>query len=83
MARSDSVTGNPRDTLLVEWRRVAKDAIELPKAERMPRHAREEISMGETYDFEYVPTKPGALRIEVRVAVPRPRLTVRAPIRVE
>ena len=82
-ARPDSVTGNPRDTLLVAWRRVAKDAIELPEAERRPRQAREEISMGETHDFEYVPTKPGALRIEVRVAVPRPRLMVRAPIRVE
>ena len=82
-ARPDSVAGNPRDTSLVEWRPVAKDAIELPDAERALRPAREVISMGETYDFEFVPTKRGALRIEVRVSVPRPRLMVRAPIRVE
>jgi len=82
-ARPDSVTGNPRDTLLVEWRAVAKDAIELPESERTLRPARELVSMGETYDFELVPTKRGELRIEVRVSVPRPRLMVRAPIRVE
>ena len=82
-ARPDSVTGNPRDTSLVEWRPVAKDAIELPDAERTLRPAREVVSMGETYDFEFVPTKRGELRIEVRVSVPRPRLMVRAPIRVE
>ena len=82
-ARPDSVTGNPRDTSLVEWRPVAKDAIELPDAERTLRPAREVVTMGETYDFEFVPTKRGELRIEVRVSVPRPRLMVRAPIRVE
>jgi FtsP/CotA-like multicopper oxidase with cupredoxin domain len=82
-ARPDSVRGNPRDTSLVQWRPVAKDAIEIPEAERAIRSAREVISMGETYDFEFVPTKRGELRIEVRVSVPVPRLMVRAPIRVE
>lgn len=82
-ARPDSVRGNPRDTSIVQWRRVAKDAIEVPETERALRAAREVISMGETHDFEFVPTQRGNLRIEVRVAVPRPRLMVRAPIRVE
>lgn len=81
--RRDSVSGNPRDTSLVQWRRVAKDAIEAPEAERSLRAAREVVSMGETYDFEFVPATRGDLRIEVRVSVPRPRLMVRAPIRVE
>ena len=82
-ARRDSVRGNPRDTSLVQWRPVAKDAIERPEAQRALRSAREEISMGETYDFEFVPTSRGELRIEVRVSVPQPRLMVRVPIRVE
>ena len=81
--RPDSVIGNLRDTSLVQWRRIAKDAIEVPEADQTLRAAREVISMGETYDFEFVPAKRGELRIEVRVAVPQPRLMVRAPIRVE
>jgi len=82
-ARPDSVRGNPRDTSIVEWRPVAKDAVELPEAERTLRSARQQITMGETYDYEFIPTKRGEFRIEVRVSVPRPRLMVRAPIRVE
>ena len=81
-ARADSV-GSRNDTSIVQWRRVAKDGRELPETQRALRPASEVIGMGETYDFEFVPTKRGELRIEVRVAVPRPRLMVRAPIRVE
>jgi hypothetical protein len=40
-------------------------------------------TMGETHDFVFEPTKPGQLRMEIRVSVPRPRLMVRMPIRVE
>jgi FtsP/CotA-like multicopper oxidase with cupredoxin domain len=82
-ARVDSVAGNPRDTLLAQWRPLAKDAMELPKAEQAMRPARQVVTMGETYDFAFLPTKPGQLRLEVRVSVPRPRLMVRVPIRVE
>ena len=82
-ARRDSVTLNPPDPSVVEWRPVAKDAIELPDAERTLRRARQEITMGETHDFEFTPSSRGELRIEVRVQVPRPRLMVRVPIRVE
>ena len=82
-ARADSVEGNRRDTLLVQWVPLAKDAIELPQAERTLRPARQVVTMGETYDFAFVPVKPGRLRMEVRVSVPRPRLMVRVPIRVE
>jgi FtsP/CotA-like multicopper oxidase with cupredoxin domain len=81
--RADSAAGTRIDPSIVQWRRVAKDGRELPEAERALGPARESISMGETYDFEFVPAKRGALRIEVRVAVPMPRLMVRAPIRVE
>jgi FtsP/CotA-like multicopper oxidase with cupredoxin domain len=82
-ARADSVVGNPRDTLLVQWRPLAKDGIELPGPEQTLRDARQVVPMGETYDFAFVPIKPGHLRMEVRVSVPRPRLMVRLPIRVE
>ena len=82
-ARADSVTGNPLDSLLVQWRPLAKDAIELPHAEQTMRPARQVVTMGETYDFAFVPDKPGLLRMEVRVSVPIPRLMVRVPIRVE
>ena len=82
-ARADNVAGNPVDTLLVQWRLVAKDAIELPQADQTLRAAREVITMGETRDFVFEPAKPGQLRMEVRVSVPRPRVMVRMPIRVE
>ena len=82
-ARADSVTGNPLDSLLVQWRPLAKDAIELPHAEQTMRPARQVVTMGETYDFAFVPDKPGLLRMEVRVSVPIPRLMVRVPIRVQ
>ncbi len=82
-ARPDSSFANLRDTLIVEWRPVAKDGADLPDRDRTPRRARQEVSMGETYDFEFLPAKRGELRIEVRVTVPQPRLVVRVPVRVE
>ena len=81
--RADSVVGNPRDTLLAQWLPLAKDAMELPPSAQTMRPARQVVTMGETYDFVFAPTKPGHLRLEVRVSVPRPRLMVRVPIRVE
>lgn len=47
------------------------------------RPARHIVSMGETYDFEFVPEGRGNLRLEVRQLGPAGRLLVRAPIRVE
>jgi FtsP/CotA-like multicopper oxidase with cupredoxin domain len=81
-ARPDSSYANLRDTLVVRWRPVAKDGRDLPPAEQAPRLARQIVSMGETYDFEYVPAGPGTLRLEVRAAGARGRLLARAPIRV-
>ena len=82
-ARPDSSFANLRDTLVLRWRPVAKDGADLPPAARAPRLARQIVSMGETYDFEFVPDRRGELRLEVRGAGPRARLLVRAPIRVE
>jgi FtsP/CotA-like multicopper oxidase with cupredoxin domain len=57
-----------RDTSLVQWRALAKDGADLPAAKRVTGRARQQISIGETYDFEVVPEKPGEMQLEVRSA---------------
>jgi FtsP/CotA-like multicopper oxidase with cupredoxin domain len=57
-----------RDSTLVEWRPVAKDAVPLTAARMAPREAMQSISIGETYDFEFTPRAAGDYRIEVRAA---------------
>jgi FtsP/CotA-like multicopper oxidase with cupredoxin domain len=49
----------------VQWRAVAKDGADLPPVQATPRAASQQIAVGETYDFEYVPTAPAELRLEV------------------
>jgi len=82
-ARSDSLAAIARDTMLVRWRPVAKDAFDLPMPARAPRLAEQIVSIGETYDAEYTPTASGVLRIEVRNAGGNHALLIRVPIRVE
>jgi len=80
-ARTDSALRLANDTLLVRWRRLAKDGFALPPAQQILRPARQLVSMGETYDVEYTPERPGTLRLELRG--PKGQLTFRVPIRVE
>jgi len=47
------------------WRALAKDGADLPAAQAIEREARQLISVGETYDFEFAPTTKGDLRLEV------------------
>lgn len=82
-ARPDSSFSNLRDSLVARWRPLAKDGADLPAAAQSPRLAEQIVSMGETYDFEFVPARRGDLRLEVRNAGPHGHLLVRAPIRVE
>lgn len=88
-ARADSSLINVADTMVVQWRPVAKDGADLPVSARGERPAHQIVSMGETYDFEYTPVRRGTLRLEVRAANPPPgfgtpgQLFVRVPIRVE
>jgi FtsP/CotA-like multicopper oxidase with cupredoxin domain len=85
-ARPDSAFGNVNDTMVVHWRPIAKDGADLPPAIRGQRLARQIVSMGETYDFEYTPAQRGTLRLEVRTLNPPRaggRLLVRVPIRIE
>ncbi len=48
----------------VEWRAVAKDAVDLPASQATMRRADLQISVGETYDFEFEATAPGELTLE-------------------
>jgi FtsP/CotA-like multicopper oxidase with cupredoxin domain len=81
-SRQDSLLTLPTDSLLLRWRPLAKDGADLPEAARVPRRARQVMAMGETYDFEFTPERPGTLRIEVRGAGGG-RLLGRVPVRVE
>ena len=80
-ARPDSVARLANDTLLASWRWLAKDGFDLPSSRQLPRPARQLVSMGETYDFEYTPVNKGTLRLELRG--PAGQLIFRVPIRVE
>jgi hypothetical protein len=86
-ARPDSQATFVTDTMAVRWRPVAKDGFDLPASEQTPRLARQAFSLGETYDFDYTPTRAGPLRLEVRTGGINPaaphRLLSRVPIRVE
>jgi manganese oxidase len=59
----------------VQWRPVSKDGADLPPSQTAPRLARQVISVGETYDFEYEPSAPGEMRLEIMKRVPEPILT--------
>jgi FtsP/CotA-like multicopper oxidase with cupredoxin domain len=51
------------DNGAVSWRAVAKDGAELPAQQATVRDAVQDISVGETYDFEFSPQKPGAYQL--------------------
>ena len=55
-----------RDTSVTVWRPLAKDGGELPAGRQLVRPARQMISIGETYDFEFTPAEAGEYRVEVR-----------------
>lgn len=48
----------------VQWRAVAKDAVDLPADRATERRADLQISVGETYDFEFGVTAPVELTLE-------------------
>ena len=63
------------------WRAVAKDGADLPAAQALEREARQVISVGETYDFEFVPAAPGDLRLEVLRPFNRTRAVAEVQVR--
>jgi hypothetical protein len=50
----------------VQWKAVSKDGAALPPIQSTVKPAVQRISVGETYDFEYVPKQQQDLRLEVR-----------------
>jgi FtsP/CotA-like multicopper oxidase with cupredoxin domain len=50
------------------WRAIAKDGADLPRALATVRPAFFPLSNGETYDFEYTPASLGQLQLEVTAA---------------
>ncbi|MEP6780748.1 MAG: multicopper oxidase domain-containing protein [Gemmatimonadaceae bacterium] len=79
-ARADSSFGYVNDTQIVQWRALSKDGADLPKAEQVDRPARQLVSMGETFDFQYTPLSAGLLRLEVRTYGANGTLLSRVPI---
>ena len=58
-----------RDSTLVSWRALAKDAMDLPPDRATMRRAQQQMGNGETYDFEVVPAEPAVLRLTVTTAL--------------
>jgi len=48
----------------VQWRLVAKDAVDLPPSGAKVKHADQIVSVGETYDFEFESAGPQTLTLE-------------------
>lgn len=55
-----------RGDSIVQWRALAKDGAELPPHRQTVRTANLLAGPGETMDFEYRPTSPGVMRLEVK-----------------
>jgi hypothetical protein len=82
-SRRDSLPVLQQDTVALPLRIVAKDGAELPEGQKRFVNLRAIISMGETYDYEISPTRPGLLQFEVRSAgagTGNARLLSRVPI---
>lgn len=69
-----------RDSTLLEWRALAKDGRDLPADQANTGPSEIQMGNGETYDFEFVPSTPGDLRVDVTTATDV--LLVSLPIRV-
>lgn len=79
-ARADGTIATPPDALIQRWTPIAKDGADLPGRLRVERAATQTVSMGETYDMEVAPRRPGSLRLEVRAGTPAGALLARVPI---
>jgi FtsP/CotA-like multicopper oxidase with cupredoxin domain len=50
------------------WRPLAKDGRDLPSDQSLAGPAEVQIGNGETYDFEFTPTEPSDLHLDIRAA---------------
>jgi manganese oxidase len=51
----------------VHWRAVAKDGSQVPAAGTTARPAEQRVAVGETYDFEFTPARPGVLFLHAAI----------------
>ncbi|HEV8197324.1 MAG TPA: multicopper oxidase domain-containing protein [Gemmatimonadales bacterium] len=58
------------DTTVVQWRARAKDGADLPATLRMTQPATQIVSVGETYDFEFMPPGPGSYELTAQSVLP-------------
>jgi manganese oxidase len=69
----------------VVWRAVAKDGADLPASQSTVGPARQTVSVGETYDFEFQSPSAAELRLEVfrpaRAAIVQSQITVPVHVR--
>jgi FtsP/CotA-like multicopper oxidase with cupredoxin domain len=73
------------DSTTARWRAVAKDGFDMPPAQATLRPATLEMGPGETADFEFRPTRPGAWVLDIRTAepgwhIPLPVIVVAKPV---
>ena len=54
-----------RDSMMLTWRAVAKDGMDLPADQSTVRPAQQLMGNGETYDYEFIPTEAGNIRLTV------------------
>jgi FtsP/CotA-like multicopper oxidase with cupredoxin domain len=67
------------DTTLVQWKARAKDGADLPPALRVMQPALQPITVGETYDFEFLPPGPGTYELSAVAQIPPGSPTVAGP----
>lgn len=58
------------DTTIAKWRAVAKDGADLPRSQVKLGSAYLLTGPGETADFDFTPTQPGYMRLQVRTRAP-------------
>ena len=68
------------DTTIGNWRVLAKDGADLPQTARGVRPASQQLTIGETMDVEFFPTRVGAWTLDVRTNTGAPLAAL--PIRV-
>jgi FtsP/CotA-like multicopper oxidase with cupredoxin domain len=57
-----------RESSLLTWRALAKDGMDLPVDQKVEGSAEIQMGNGETYDFEFVPSGAGDIRLDVTSA---------------
>ena len=54
-----------RDSTLLRWRGRAKDGMDLPPDQHVEGPSEIQMGNGETYDFDFVPSGPGDIRLDI------------------